>query len=171
VGRNTNNANKPKMATPHSALVEFPLWWLESGNEKRSGAVRDCAAISQTFATKKEPIMRAHSAILFIVAACLALCSCGRDSSMSGTIQRVTLAQGMVLLELSSDEILMAEPASLVDNTDLLVGVANDRPIAAFFEAIQSWKGRYVTCTGETKIIDGKRYGVIKRDRSNLSVR
>ncbi|MEP4079027.1 hypothetical protein [Haloferula sp.] len=41
--------NKPKMATPHSALVDFPFWWLESGNEERSGVVRDGAAISLTF--------------------------------------------------------------------------------------------------------------------------
>jgi hypothetical protein len=90
---------------------------------------------------------------------------------MSGTIQRVTLSEGMVLLELSSDEILMAESASLVDDTDLLVGFADDRYFAAFFEALQSWKGRYVTYTGKTKIIDGKKYGVIMRDRSNLSIR
>ena len=44
--------NKPKMATPHSALVEFSFWWLGGGNEKRSGVVRDGAAISQTFCSR-----------------------------------------------------------------------------------------------------------------------
>ena len=47
--------NKPKMATPHSALVEFRFWWLECGNEIRSGVVKAGAAISQTFGRKEMP--------------------------------------------------------------------------------------------------------------------
>jgi hypothetical protein len=107
---------------------------------------------------------------IVLIFVCIAISSCGRDNRVSGTVQRVTIYEGMVVLELSDNQFLVAEPATLVDNTDLLVGILNDRPLPAFFEAIQSWKGRSVTCTGESKVTNGKKSIVIARDRSNLTI-
>jgi hypothetical protein len=105
-----------------------------------------------------------------LIFACITLSSCDNNNRVSGTVQRVTISQGMVMLELPNNQVLLAEPATLVDNADLVVGLLNDRPLPAVFESIQSWRGKSVTCTGESKMINGKKSIVIARDRSNLTV-
>ena len=100
----------------------------------------------------------------------IAVASCSRERSFSGTVQRVELLEGNALLHLPDNRIILAEWSTLVDRTDIMIGALNDRPVAAILEALQAWKGRYVTCTGEVKKLNGKSYMAVQGDRSNLIV-
>jgi hypothetical protein len=79
--------------------------------------------------------------------------------------------EGKALLHLPDNRVLVADWMTLVDQSDILVAASQDRGFAAIFEALQAWKGRSVTCTGEIKELNGKRYMAIMKDRSNLEFR
>jgi hypothetical protein len=87
-------------------------------------------------------------------------------------VQRVELMEGMALLHLPNNRVLVAQDwMTLVDQSDILVAASQHRGVAGIFEALQAWNGRSVTCTGEIKELNGKRYMEIMKDRSNLEFR
>lgn len=99
--------------------------------------------------------MKSISHAIALLLVCMSLTSCNKRNQISGTIQSVGFSNGMVVLQLPDRQFLISERATLVDNADMAVGVMNKAVIPEFMKAIQAWKGRSVTCTGEIRNIDG----------------